>query len=230
MLTAFASLTLLLLSPQRPPPEVGKGLEPSPNPVAWEFEFRFLDPKRIEVALPGTGKTEVYWYVVYTVVNPGPRGQRFFPLFQIVTEDLHVFDTDTGISPLVFDAIKERHAVTHKYLVHPTQAYGALLAGEDNARESVAIWRDIDLTQNSFTLYVAGLSGEVRFVKNPKYDPARPETAQVAAPDGQPRTVETNPKSFTLRKTLEVRYGLPGSPQARTGVLPERGATHWIMR
>ena len=58
-----------------------------------------------------------------------PASQRFYPMFQIVTEDLKVFDTDIGISPLVFETIREQHKVTHKYLVHPTQAIGCCFPG-----------------------------------------------------------------------------------------------------
>jgi hypothetical protein len=207
--------------------QLGKGPGPSPTPVSWELEFKFLDPQRIEVQLPGTSTPEVYWYIVYTVTNPTERSQEFFPTFQIVTEDLRVYDTDTGISKLVFDAIKERHRITHPYLVHPTLAIGPLLTGDDNARESVAIWRQIDLNVNNFTVYVAGLSGETRFVKNPAYDPAQPENT-VKGADGKERVV--NPRHFTLRKTLEIRYNLPGSPDTRVLAEPERVSVRWVMR
>lgn len=230
MLTAIAPLVLLLGAgaPPERPADVGKGLEPSPTPVAWEFEFKFLDPQRIEVA--GPGGRETYWYIVYTVVNKSPQSQRFFPLFQIVTEDLKVYDTDMGISPAVFDAIASRHKITHKYLVPPTKAIGALLTGDDNARESVAVWRDIDLTVNNFKVYVAGLSGEIRNVPNRQYDPKAPETRKVAEADGRERELPVNPRVFTLRKTLQIQYTLPGSPLARPGVAPERGDIRWIMR
>jgi hypothetical protein len=227
MLHVFVPLMALCLAS---PDAVGQGPKPSPTPIAWEFEFTFLDPKRIEVQIPGQAKPEVYWYVIYTVTNPSRTAQRFFPRFQIVTEDLQVFDTDMGISALVFDAIAERHRVTHKYLAHPTKAIGALLSGDDNARESVAIWRGIDLTENDFRVYVAGLSGETRFVQNPTYKPGKPETVKERGPDGHEREVTVNPKNFTLRKTLEIRYTLPGSPQVRTQVEPVRGETKWIMR
>lgn len=210
--------------------DVGSGPEPSPNPISWELEFTFLDPQRIEVQLPGRQTPEVYWYVVYTVTNTSGRSQRFFPMFQIVTEDLQVFDTDTGISALVFDAIRERHRITHKYLVHPTKAIGALLAGADNARESVAIWRQVDLSLNDFKVYVAGLSGETDFIRNPVYDPGKPETREVGWLAGQPREQVVNPKYFTLRKTLEIPYTLPGSPAARPAAVPQRGQVRWIMR
>jgi hypothetical protein len=230
MLSLVASLGLLLpLSPQAAP-NAGRALEPAAIPTTWELEFKFLDPRRIEVQVPGSSRADVYWYVAYTVTNPGPRSQRFFPIFQIVTEDLRVYDTDMGINPLVFEAIRQRHAITHKYLVEPSKAIGALLTGDDNARESVAIWRDIDLTLNSFTVYVAGLSGETRYVANPSHDPNRPETVRKAEADGATRETDVNPKSFALRKTLEIRYNLPGSPQARPGVLPERAGARWIMR
>jgi len=230
MVHMLMSLALMLaLAPQQDN-EVGTGPAPSPNPISWELEFKFLDPRRLEVLLPGHDQPEVYWYMVYTAVNRSPRSQRFFPMFQIVTEDLQVFDTDTGISPLVFDTIRERHKITHKYLESPTKVIGALLSGDDNARESVAIWRQIDLNVNEFKVYVAGLSGEMRFVSNPLHDPERPETETITGPDGRPRTITMNPKHFTLRKTLEIRYTLPGSPKTRPGAAPERRRVRWIMR
>lgn len=222
--------SLLWLAAPSTQTDAGVGPEPSPTPISWELEFKFLDPQRMEIQLPGASAPEVYWYVVYTVINPSRRAQEFFPMFQIVTEDLHVFDTDIGVSALVFDAIRERHKTSHPYLIHPTKAIGALLSGDDNARESVAIWRQIDLTQNSFSVYVAGLSGETRFVPNRAYDAKRPKTKTVTGPDGISRDVEVNPEFFTLRKTLEIRYTLPGSPAGRPQAFPERGKISWIMR
>jgi hypothetical protein len=221
---------LLLTGGLQAADEVGTGPAPSDTPISWQLEFSFLDPQRIEVQLPGQAKPEVYWYLVYTVTNRSPRTQDFFPLFQIVTDDLEVADTDMGISPLVFNAIRERHAITHKYMVHPTKAIGPLRSGSDNALESVAIWRDIDLSRNSFRIYVAGLSGEVRFVPNPAYDPNRPESETVTGGDGRQREEIVNPQYFTLRKTLEIRYTLPGSPAARPHATPRREEIRWIMR
>ena len=231
MFNALASLPVLLaLSATPSARDVGTGPEPSATPVSWELEFKFLDPQRIEVRLPGADRPEVYWYLVYTVVNKSPRSQRFFPLFQIVTEDLRVYDTDMGIDPLVFDAIRERYRITHKYMVEPTKAIGALLSGDDYARESVAIWRQIDLSITNFSVYVAGLSGELRFIPNPAYDPREPETRQVAGREVKAGETAANPKNFTLRKTLEIRYTLPGSPEARPAATPERDQVRWIMR
>ena len=223
----YVSAAMLLLFSAQAPTDVGSGPEPAATQVSWELEFKFLDPQRIEVQLPDSDTPTVYWYMVYTVTNPDRRSRRFHPTFQLVTDDLQVIDTDMGISKLVFDQIKERHRKTHKYLVHPTKALGALLTGDDNARESVAIWRQVDLSINNFKIYVAGLSGETRFMPNPAYDSTKPE--EVVDPQtGVKRRV--NPKHFALRKTLEIRYNLPGSPSARPLAEPERCQTRWVMR
>lgn len=210
-------------------PPVGVGPEPSPIPISWELDFKFLDLRRLEVQLPGS-PPETYWYLVYTVTNTSDRSQHFFPMFSIVTEDLKTIESDMGISPLVFQTIKERHKLTHPDLVHPTQAIGDLKSGEDNARESVAIWRQFDLKVNNISVFVAGLSGEKRFVRNPRYDGSKPEATVITGTDGKQVEHATNPKFFVLRKTLEIPYSLPGSPQTRELGEPQRGKIRWLMR
>jgi hypothetical protein len=226
----FAAILLLFSGQQQTQEPVGVGPEPAPTPISWELELKFVDPKRIEVLLPGQTKPTVYWYMLYTVTNPGDRTQLFVPTFQIVTEDLRVIDTDMGISPLVFDTIRELHKATHPYLVNPTRAIGELRTGDDNARESVAIWRDVELSANNFSIFVAGLSGETRFVKNPKFESKAAETRKVVGADGREREVRVNPRFFVLRKTLEIVYALPGSPDLRGESGPQRQAARWVMR
>jgi hypothetical protein len=168
--------------------------------------------------------------MVYTATNTSGRTQHFFPMFQIVTEDLRTTESDMGISPLVFEAIKERHRLTHPYLVHPTKAIGDIRSGEDNAVESVAIWPEIDLDVNQFKVFVGGLSGEKEIVRNPTYDPSSPQTETVTGENGRERVQAVNPKYFTLRKTLEIPYTFPGSAATRSRVEPVRGKIRWIMR
>lgn len=210
--------------------EVGRGREPAMTPVAWEFELKYLPPRRIDVPIAGSDKVETYWYLIYTVTNKSGSTQRFFPQFQLVTEDLKVVDTDTGITANVFEAIRERHKITHKYLVHPTQAIGDLAVGDDNARESVAIWRGVDADANNFTIFCAGLSGESHMVRNPAFQDGKPETAKAPAPAGREREVVVNPKNFVLRKTLELKFEWPGSQEARERTVPTLGRERWIMR
>lgn len=234
LISTLVSL-FLVLEPQAAvlPGSVGTGPQPALNPIAWEFELRFEDPKRIEVSVPGRG-TQTYWYMLYTVTNTSDRTQRFYPTFQIVTENLKVFDTDVGIPPTVFNAIRDLHKLQYKYLVAPAEAIGDLRTGEDNARESVAIWREIDLNVNHFSVFVAGLSGEANAVKNPAYDPETPESGalqlDVAADGRATAKFPSNPRYFTLRKTLQIDYALPGAADARDSSAPRRLAVRWVMR
>jgi hypothetical protein len=212
--------------------DVGEGPAPALNPIAWEIDIRFEDPQRIVVQTPRGAET--YWYILYTVRNTSDRTQRFYPTFQIVTEDLRVYDTDVNVFPVVFGAIRELHKLQYPYLVSPTQAIGDLKTGEDNARESVAIWREIDLTLNNYSVFIAGLSGEAYAVRNPAYDPAVKENGKVELEiraGGPTRaTFESNPKLFTLRKTLQIDYTLPGSAETRGTVEPRRTRVRWVMR
>lgn len=233
--TLLLLLTMIQDAPARPDEPVGTGPEPAPTTISWELKFDYLAPRRIESG------GHVYWYMVYTVTNTSDRTQRFFPQFQLVTEGLRVLDTDVGIPAAVFNQIYERHKKTHPYLVHPTKAIGELRTGEDNARESVAIWRADDVKVNNFTIYVAGLSGETRLVPNPAARPAKPgegadsadksgsETAPGAAPASSGPSAAP-PKYFTLRKTLELRYTLPGSLEALASAEPELRSARWVMR
>lgn len=232
LLTAAIALMFAapLLAAQEKAEPVGIGPEPSPTPIAWEFDFKYLAPRRIEVRSPETGKNEVYWYLLYTVTNKSHTTRQYYPIFDLVTDDLKIIHTDLGISPLVFDAIKERHKITHKYLVSPTKAIGELRAGDDYARESVAIWRADDLNVSSFKIYVSGLSGEARVMRNPTYDPAQPETRKIVGEDGREREETVNPKYFTLQKTLQLSYTLPASPKAREEINPRLDEARWIMR
>ena len=221
---------ILMTAAQIGQDRVGGPQKPSPIPIAWEIKFDFVDLKRLEVESPETGEKSIYWYMVYTADNTSDRTQHFFPMFRIVTEDLRTMESDMGIDPFVFDRIKELYRKTYPYLVPPNRAIGKLMSGDDNARESVAIWSQIDLNVNQFAIYVSGLSGERRFVRNPSYDSSKPETVTATGSDGVPYEKTVNPKFFTLRKTLKIPYTLPGSPNTRGRAEPQRGKFEWIMR
>ena len=85
MFHALAPWVLWLALAPSADTKVGAGPQPSATPLSWELDIKFLDPKRIELQLPGSDRPVVYWYVVYTVINNTGRSQRFAPLFQIVT-------------------------------------------------------------------------------------------------------------------------------------------------
>ncbi|MCA9243954.1 MAG: hypothetical protein KDA32_08380 [Phycisphaerales bacterium] len=219
-----AILALLFTSGQ----EVPVRHEPAPTPIAWEIELDFQDPHRIDVMC--NGRQHTFWYVVYTARNTSDKTQQFQPTFQIVNEDLEVFNTDTSVPPVAFQAIRELHRDSHPELRHPTKAIGPIRRGDDYAVESVAIWRDANLSGNNFSIFVSGLSGETEIVANPAFDPRKPESVSVVQPSGMSREVSVNPRHFVLRKTLEIDYQLPGSNDTLHHAEPIRTGARWIMR
>lgn len=231
VLVAAAAVMFMFVGYTPIEPGVGEGPEPSPSLVAWELDFDYQQPRKILVQLKNEKEPVVYWYMLYTVTNPSPRTQRFFPMFQLVADDLQVHATDMGISPQVFNVIRERHQRTHPYLVSPTEAIGEIKTGDDNAIESVAIWRADLVPGKQFTVYIGGLSGETKAIPNPSYDPSQPESYDKLDEHGNPATKVNNPRRFTLRKTLQLNYRLPGSVAGQRALLsPELVNQRWIMR
>ena len=228
--TILCSAVVSVVAAQESQEPVGVGPKPSPTAISWEFDFKYVPPRRIEVRLPGSDKPEVFWYMLYTVTNTSNNTQYFYPTFELLTDALKVIPTDIGINPIVFNAIKERHKLTHQYLVPPSKAIGELRSSDDYARESVAIWRASDINVTEFKIYVAGLSGEARVVKNPVYDPQAPETKAIETADGRELEITVNPKYFTLRKTLQLDYKFQASERARREMQPQLENACWIMR
>jgi hypothetical protein len=207
----FAAATLVLVG-------LGQGA-PTPRlaPTRWELEFAFRDPMRISLTLPGDSGPTTFWYLLYTVTNNSGQEVDFYPTFDIVTDTLQTVEGGAEISPRVQDAIRARHKSEYPFFIEPTKVSGKLLQGEDNARASCAIFRGFDPQASRFTIYVAGLSGEIQRARNVAFDPKKPES-------------DENPKFYTLRKTLAITYDLPGDPQTRKAATPVRVSREWVMR
>jgi hypothetical protein len=184
---------------------------------AKELTFLYHPPQRVSVYLPGQAKPVVYWYMLFKVENDTDHEVDFYPEFDLVTDTLRVVRSEADVSPQAYRAIKERTG--NPLLIPPEQVTGRLLRGRDRARHSVAIFRDFDPKAKEFTIYVSGLSEEMQRLRNPSFDPARPEDA-------------TNLRYFILRKTLAIPYRLPGSEATRSSAVPERveSGQKWLMR
>lgn len=217
--------------------------EPSPVRVSWELSFEPTPPLRIEV---DTGKgARVYWYVLYTVTNNTGDDVDFHPEIVRVNEiesdlpsekvrqrpeaapSITVDPALVGLHRDVFRAIQRLHSKTHPFLAEPVEAIGKLLQGKDNARTSVAVFRELDARVSRFTIYVSGLSGERVTKRNPLYVPGRAGSGRSAGTGGA--ETET-PKYFVLRKTLALPYTLPGDTRTRRTATPALGRMTWVMR
>lgn len=184
---------------------------------SWQLDVRFQDPQRLAIRLPGRTTTTTYWYVVYEVTNRTGRDVQFLPSVNLVTDTLQVVEGGAMIHPRVYDAIIALHKKDFPFLAPPTRVTGKLLQGEENARATVAVFRNFDPQASSFTIYASGFSSEIERSPNPAFD------AKLAASP-------SNPRFFLLRRTLGIVYDLPGDPTTRHLAKPIRRTRMWVMR
>jgi hypothetical protein len=193
--------------------------KPSINKVAWELDFTHATPSRITVRVPGSDAPKAYWYMPFTVTNNTNDEQEFLPVFELVDDKGNVHRSDQNIPTQVFDAIKAREG---KKLMEPlAKVSGRLLAGADQAKDSVAIWPEPLERMGSFTIYVTGLSGEAVWFKDGQETPL-----------SKADWVKTKPEDAgnILRKTLQIDIQVPGDEfyQGRDIVLKKH--EDWVMR
>ena len=208
------------------PARAGKHPEPSlyPLPNAWYFTFKHGMPRRIVVDVPGLKVPTAYWYLSYTVTNNSGKEADFLPDFEMVTEDGKIRPSDRNIPLPVFDAIKK--VLGNDLLVSPTQVAGPLHQGEDQAKDSVAIWEEPSARMGTFSIYVGGLNSEFIHATDNDGKPV-----PVLDKDGNPvLDAAGKPVPITLRKTLELDYVIYGDE-----IAPEKDEVHfkgetWLMR
>ena len=185
--------------------------------TAWQLDLRFHDPQRLMLKLPGDRHETPFWYLLYEVTNNTGRDVAFYPSFRLVSDTLNVVVGGDQISPSVYDAIAGRHRIEFPFLAPPPDVTGLILQGEENARASVAVFREFDREASAFRIYVSGLSGEMVRILNPAFDPSSEES-------------QTNPRGFILRRTLAIAYDLPGDSTTAAKGVPVRRSRKWVMR
>ncbi|MHC4696588.1 MAG: hypothetical protein ACYTFA_07600 [Planctomycetota bacterium] len=183
----------------------------------WELDLRFHDPQRITLQLPGDSHYTTLWYMLYEVTNNTGQEVEFYPSFRLVTDTLKVVEGGENISPSVYDAIARRHEQEYPFFAPPWKITGPVLQGPQNARASAVVFRMFDEEASGFTVFVGGLSGEITRVANPSIGPG-----SAASGGGEPY--------YVLRRTLAVRYDLPGDPRTRVLAAPIRRSREWVMR
>jgi hypothetical protein len=194
--------------------------EPSPYQISWEFKFQHGPPKRVVVRVPGTPNPVAYWYLTYTVTNPGDKPQKFVPTFDLLAEDGQVIHADQAIPPEVFQEIK--HQEPNKLMVRSSDIIGMLNPGPDEAKDGVAIWPEPAPRMGTFHIFVGGLSGEFVEIKDKEGKPVI---------NKDPKTGEQT--KVVVRKTLELTYHLRGD-EVRPGPDDEhegdKDVEQWVMR
>lgn len=184
---------------------------------SWQLDFTFADPQRITVTVPGADAPVTYWYLLFQVTNHTGQDVEFYPSFDLVTDTLEVVKGGENIPPSVYGLIAARHRKEYPFLTPPHEITGKLLQGEENSRASAAVFRDFDPEADSFTIYVAGLAGELARVQTP-------------ARAGASKSNSQDPSAAVLRRTLALSYDLPGDPRTRELTRVVRRTRDWVMR
>jgi hypothetical protein len=176
--------------------------EPSRVPISWELTFKHGPLERIIV--PIDGKDQTYWFMRYTIVNNSGRDILFIPNFDILAGSGIDIPALKVVPNVVFEKIKSMY--NDSLLVSPVNIDGKLLQGDDNAKDGVAVFPNLDPDSRNFALFVMGLSGETSEVTDPM-----------------------TKKPVILQKTLELDYNLPGQA---VGIPPQSRlmATKWVMK
>jgi len=197
-----------------------------PGPGIWQLGLELRSqPQRISILLPGDCQPRSYWYLLYTVTNNTSHDVEFYPEVQLLTDTLKTYYSGATVRRLVFEEIRKRYATNLPLLEPENNLVGRMLQGEDNARDSVAIFEDFDPNATSVKIFFAGLSNEtatidIPGVKDPSIQPVFARGFDEAG----------SPKKALLRKTLMLKYQVMGDKyNLDKRVLLYRGR-EWIMR
>lgn len=185
-----------------PPPALAP--EPDPVPRRWQLE---IDPGPLRLAtvdVPTIGPRS-YYYLTYTVTNNSGEDLLFAPAFELAT-DQEVLRSGRSVPLEVTRELQSR--VQNPLVQDQISIIGQLLQGKESAKDGIVIWPADNLSPGELAVYAAGFSGE---------------TAKVQGPDTK--------QTVILRKTLMLRYRVPGELTGRAGQALELAEpARWIMR
>lgn len=177
--------------------------EPSSAPESWQFDFTYSKPAVI--AVKTIDGVKWFWYITYKVENNTGEDRLFIPEIVMSTDQGDIAVAGKNVPAGVFDAIKQ--SLGNKLLESPVRVVGRLLQGEDNARESVAIWPAFDHDIDEMSIFISGIDGETEVIKHP-----------------------LTGDNVTVVKTLMASYNLPGTGgRLQEQAVVPHGET-WVMR
>lgn len=189
--------------------------EPAVVPGAnqWTLNIVFTQPEQITVKISDQEKAQRFWYIIITVTNNSKIDVPFYPGCELLTDTMQVIPAYRDTRNIVFDKIKARHKKKFPFLESLEYAGNKILQGQDNTKDFAIIWPDFDAKAKNISLFIAGLSNEIKAVDHPtKKDP------------------NGNPEKIYLKKTLELQYSIGGDEELReSGTLAFKGK-RWVMR
>jgi len=186
----------------------GLAPEPDPVPTRWELDFQ-PGPLRVALVTESNGTTRPYFYMTYRVTNYSGQDLIFAPSMDLVTEEGSIRRAGRDVPAEV-----TRHILTslrNPLLEDQISVLGQILQGVENAKDGLAVWPADDLSTDTLSVFIAGLSGE-----NKPIVVRDPETKRN--------------KRVMLRKTLMLSYATPGELSGRGSTPLELAETLWVMR
>ncbi|MBS0192096.1 MAG: hypothetical protein U0573_13800 [Phycisphaerales bacterium] len=188
----------------------GLGMAPEPNPVPqrWQFDVRPGDLRFARFETPD-GQVRGYFFLTYRVVNNTKEDLLLAPLFELATENGDVVRSGRDVPQSVVKKIMAE--VDNPLAQDQISILGTLLQGEENGRDGVVIFSDVDASARDITIFGTGFSGETA-----PYDVKDPKTGKV--------------RKELLRKTLSLEYKLPGDVTGRVNEPLPLFDQRWVMR
>jgi len=181
--------------------------EPDPVPRRWQLDF-VPGPLRIaqvEVA----GQPQLYFYMTYKVTNGSAEDLLFAPSFELANDQGGLIRSGREVPAAVTQKLLD--LLGNPLLQDQIGILGVLLQGDANAKEGLIVWPAQSLAADEISIYAAGFSGENRPIE--VQDPVTKEA-----------------KKVLLRKTMMMRYKMPGNLKGQGSNPLEQTDKRWIMR
>jgi hypothetical protein len=205
ILTALFAISYVAIA--APEPAVVQG------PEEWTLEVEFQHLQEISLKLGNDAKSRRYWYLILTVTNNTGRDVGFYPECELMTDTFQIVPSGKNVPFAVFERVKQRHVGQYPFLEYVDKTDDKVLQGEDNSKDIVIIWPDIDAEAKNVSLFVAGLSNESVMIGHPVLKDENGEAVKVY-----------------LRKTLEIDYNISGAPELRKDAKVSYIGHSWVMR
>lgn len=206
--------------------------KPATVPTDWELDFEHSQPRRIVVALPGEKDPRAFWYMIFKVANPSQEERVASLALDMMNEDGSLVPVNKGVPSEVFNAIQQQ---TKNKLMEPLSNLvknPRLLAGEDQARTSVAIWPEFSPRMKKFSIFVGGLSGEAKAMNKGADGNLAEITDMVALAMAMAKDPEAQKSVIVFWKTLRMDFEVWGDQYLNHANDPVKqvGPEEWIMR
>lgn len=184
------------------------------SPSQWTLNVSYSQPRQITVDVPGEKDAKRYWYIILTLTNNSTTSDAsFYPTCDLLTDTFKIVPAGKGLRKEVFRQIKRKHQGRYPFLIPIDQAENKILQGQDNTVDVAIIWPDFDPKAKEATLFIGGLSNEIKPVVHPKKTDANGMA-----------------KMLYLRKTLALKYRIGGDPKLRQSAGLKFLKKSWVMR